>query len=165
MSTMSTSHIELDENGVAWIDNTHVKVVEVAIDKIVHGSSPEEMRFQYPHLSLAQIHAALAYYYDHQADLDAEIERRWLNADKLVESVSDASLREKLLALKKTRTEAQLPERTYRRAHEHETWHWCESCSSWPTTDYEDKTSYVRPATGELCRECRAKERADDCRP
>lgn len=34
------------------------------------------MRLQYPHLSLAQIHAALAYYYDHQTELDAEIQRR-----------------------------------------------------------------------------------------
>jgi hypothetical protein len=29
-----------------------------------------------PHLSLAQVYAALAYYYAHQDQLDAEIERR-----------------------------------------------------------------------------------------
>ncbi|HEX8422102.1 MAG TPA: DUF433 domain-containing protein, partial [Pyrinomonadaceae bacterium] len=60
MSSITTTHIELDENGVAWIDGTRVKVIEVAVDKIAHGSSPEEIHFQYPHLSLAQIHAALA---------------------------------------------------------------------------------------------------------
>ncbi|MDX1946386.1 MAG: hypothetical protein SFU86_13375 [Pirellulaceae bacterium] len=27
----------------------------------------------YPHLSLAQIHAALAYYYDHQQEIDQQI--------------------------------------------------------------------------------------------
>ena len=69
-------HVELDEAGVAWISGTKIKVIELAIDKLTHGSSPEEIHFQYPHLSLAQIHAALAYYYDHQSELDSEIERR-----------------------------------------------------------------------------------------
>ena len=69
-----TAHIRLDERGVAWIDDTNVKVIEVALDKVAHGWSPEEMRYQHPHLSLAQIHAALSYYYDHQAEMDKEIE-------------------------------------------------------------------------------------------
>jgi hypothetical protein len=43
--------------------------------KQAHGSSPEEISFQHPHLSLAQIHAALSYYYDHQQEIDAYIER------------------------------------------------------------------------------------------
>ncbi len=104
MSTTATAHIEIDDNGVAWIDDTKVKVIEVVIDKIVHGSSPEEMHFQYPHLSLAQIHAALAYYYDHQAELESEIKLRRQGADKLAMKISDAPLRQKLFALKKART-------------------------------------------------------------
>jgi uncharacterized protein (DUF433 family) len=101
MSSITTTHIELDENGVAWINGTSVKVIEVAVDKIAHGSSPEEIHFQYPHLSLAQIHAALAYYYDHQAELDADIKRRWQEADELATNFSDPALRQKLLTLKK----------------------------------------------------------------
>src|ERR687885_368023 len=104
MPTIATAHIEIDENGVAWIDDTKVKVIEIVIDKIVHGSSPEEMHFQYPHLSLAQIHAALAYYYDNQDALEAEIDRRWEEADALAKEISDSSLRQKLLALKKAQT-------------------------------------------------------------
>lgn len=103
MSSITTTHIELDENGVAWISGTSVKVIEVAIDKIAHGSSPEEIHFQYPHLSLAQIHAALAYYYDHQAELDTDIKRRWHEADELATDSSDSALRQKLLALKEKR--------------------------------------------------------------
>jgi uncharacterized protein (DUF433 family) len=76
MKPVVSTLIELDEQGVAWIIGTRVKVIEVALDKLAHGSSPEEMAFQYPHLSLAQIHAALAYYYEHQGELDADIERR-----------------------------------------------------------------------------------------
>jgi hypothetical protein len=35
---------------------------------------PEEMHLQHPHLPLAKIHAALAYYYDHQSEFDVQIE-------------------------------------------------------------------------------------------
>jgi uncharacterized protein (DUF433 family) len=103
MSKLATTHIELDEEGVAWIANTRVKVIEVAIDKLAHGSSPEEMHFQYPHLSLAQIHAALAYYYDNQTELDAEIKGRWADAEKLAAEFSDPRLTEKLKNEKKAR--------------------------------------------------------------
>jgi uncharacterized protein (DUF433 family) len=95
--------IRVDEQGVAWIDGTQVKVIELAIDKLAHGSSPEEMHFQHPHLSLAQIHAALAYYYDHQAELDSEIERRLRYADDQAARYRDSPLRKKLLKLRARR--------------------------------------------------------------
>jgi uncharacterized protein (DUF433 family) len=90
------THIHLDEHGVAWIDNTKVKVIEVVVDKLAHGSSPEEIHFQYPHLSLAQIHAALAYYYDHQTELDAEINRRWQEVNDLAAQEGESPLRTRL---------------------------------------------------------------------
>src|SRR5437773_8643484 len=83
MSTAVTAHIHLDDEGRAWIDDTNTKVIEVVLDKLAYGSSPEEMHEQYPHLSLAQIHAALSYYYEHQAEVDADIERR----DRYVEEL------------------------------------------------------------------------------
>ena len=73
MSTAVVSHIHIDANGVAWMDDTNVKVIEVVLDKLAHGSSPEEMHLQFPHLSIAQIHAALAYYHDHKSEMDAQI--------------------------------------------------------------------------------------------
>src|SRR6266700_6852856 len=83
MKPVVSTLIELDEQGVAWIRGTRVKVIEVVLDKLAHGSSPEEMALQYPHLSLAQIHAALAYYYEHQMELDAEILRDWNEVKEL----------------------------------------------------------------------------------
>jgi uncharacterized protein (DUF433 family) len=76
MSTeaVATKHIWLDDEGTAWIDQTNTKVVEVALDTLAHGWSPEEIHFQHSHLSLAQIHAALGYYYDHRDQLDATIQ-------------------------------------------------------------------------------------------
>jgi len=70
------SRIVLDEQGRPWIAGTNTKVIEVILDKIAYGWSPEEMHLQHPHLPLAKIHAALAYHYDHQSDMDAQIEQQ-----------------------------------------------------------------------------------------
>ena len=83
MVTLLNSLIELDENGVPWITGANTKVVEVVLDKLAYGWSPEEMHRQHSHLSMAQIHAALSYYYEHQDEVDADIERR----DRYVEEL------------------------------------------------------------------------------
>lgn len=44
-----------------------------------------------------------------------------------------------------------------------DTWHWCRNCSNWPISDYGEKESNLRPTTGELCDQCLAKEKVDDC--
>jgi uncharacterized protein (DUF433 family) len=100
MKPVVSTLIELDEQGVAWISGTRVKVIEIVLDKLAHGSSPEEMAFQYPHLSLAQIHAALAYYYEHQRELDADIQRRWLEAKALAAQETDSPLQRRLRELR-----------------------------------------------------------------
>ncbi len=38
------------------------------------GCAPEEIQGKLPHLSQAQIHDALSFYYDHQVEIDADIE-------------------------------------------------------------------------------------------
>lgn len=83
MVAVLNSLIELDDKGVAWISGANTKVIEVVLDKMAYGWSPEEMHRQHPHLSMAQIHAALAYYYEHQAELDADIERRYQEVEAL----------------------------------------------------------------------------------
>jgi uncharacterized protein (DUF433 family) len=35
--------------------------------------TPEELAAEFRHLTLAQIHDALSYYYDHQGDIDRDI--------------------------------------------------------------------------------------------
>ena len=76
MSALVTAHVHLDNAGVAWIDDSNIKVVEVVLDKLGHGQNSEEIQAQHPHLSLAQIHAALSYYYDHQLDINRVIEQK-----------------------------------------------------------------------------------------
>ena len=100
MSTTVTSHIEIDDRGVAWITGANTKVIEVVLDKLAYGWSPEEIHREHPHLSLAQIHSAFAYYYENKNKLDAEIERRRLEAEDVARQAADPVLRRKLLDLK-----------------------------------------------------------------
>lgn len=69
-------HVVLDEKGVASIAGTNMKVIELVLEKSAYGWSPEELHFQHPYLSLGQIHSALAYYWDHQTELDEDIKYR-----------------------------------------------------------------------------------------
>lgn len=101
MSTVVTSHIEFDAEGRAWITGAGTKVIEIALDKLAYGWNPEEMCLQHPHLSLAQIHAALSYYYDHQAELDAEIAGQIREYEALRAQADSSPLRQKLRALGK----------------------------------------------------------------
>jgi uncharacterized protein (DUF433 family) len=100
VTTTLATQIELDDRGIAWIAGTKVKVAEVVLDKIAYGSSPEEIHFQHPNLSLAQIHGALTYYYENQDKVDAQIRRGLEESDELAARVSDAEFRRKLRSLK-----------------------------------------------------------------
>jgi len=60
-----------------------MKVVELVVEKLAHGWSPEELHFQHPYLTLGQIYSALAYYSDHQAELEKDIESRLEQSIKL----------------------------------------------------------------------------------
>ncbi len=101
MPVLTTTHIRLDDRGVAWIDDTNTKVTEVALDMIAHGWSPEEIHFQHAHLSLAQIHAALGYYYDHKAEMDAQIQRSVKEVEQLRTQAGESPLRKRLRELGK----------------------------------------------------------------
>lgn len=99
MQTVMTSYIYLDDEGRAWIDDTNTKVVEVVLDKLAYGWSPEEIHEQHPHLSLAQIHAALSYYYDHQSEIEAQIEQQNKEIEALMEKTKDSPLKKRLRSL------------------------------------------------------------------
>jgi uncharacterized protein (DUF433 family) len=78
------SLIYLDEQGRARIEGTRFKVIHLARDRRA-GLDVDALHQAYPDLTLAQIHAALSYYYAHQDDLDAEMER----ADQEVEALAE----------------------------------------------------------------------------
>lgn len=60
-----------------------MKVVELVVEQQAYGWSPEELHLQHPYLTLGQIHSALAYYWDHLAELDRDVQRRLERVEKL----------------------------------------------------------------------------------
>jgi uncharacterized protein (DUF433 family) len=97
MATVNAPGIRLDEAGVPWIEGT-TKVIEVVLNKQSTGSTPEGLQPEMPHLSLAQIYAALDYYNLHKDELDADIQRRFEWTEQLRLQEKDPLTRAELLA-------------------------------------------------------------------
>jgi uncharacterized protein (DUF433 family) len=91
-------HIVLNDAGIPIIEESSMKVIELVLDHIAYGWSPEELLLQHPHLSLGQIHSALAYYWDHQKEIELEIGRGLQRIDELQKILKPSNLRAKLKA-------------------------------------------------------------------
>jgi uncharacterized protein (DUF433 family) len=59
--------------GRARIAGTRIKVEHVYNWVERQGMTPAEVVKQYPHLTMAQVHAALAYYWSHQEEIQNDI--------------------------------------------------------------------------------------------
>ena len=97
------SHIVRDERGVVWVDDTNVKVVELALDHLAYGWSAEAIHEQFPHLTLAQIHGALAFFYDHQAEFEQEMLRREREVEAWKSELGESALHRRLRQLKSSK--------------------------------------------------------------
>jgi uncharacterized protein (DUF433 family) len=70
------SYIVIGEDGQARVAGTGYKVRIMAGWHRFRGDGPEEMQQGHPDLSMAQVYSVLAYYYDHKEELDADMDRR-----------------------------------------------------------------------------------------
>jgi uncharacterized protein (DUF433 family) len=91
-TTTEYKYIQLDERNVPIIAGTTMKVVELITSVKAYGWTPEELHANYPHVSLSKIHSALAYYWDHKEELDADIERRYQFAEQLRREAGESLL-------------------------------------------------------------------------
>lgn len=91
-------YIVSDEKGTAWIDGANTKVVELVGEVKAHGWSPEELAYRHPHLTLGQVHSALAYYWDHQEEIDLDLQRREALVEEIRREVGPHPFIEKLRA-------------------------------------------------------------------
>ena len=89
MPTLSHAHIELNADGVPTISGTTMKVVELVRSHLNQNWDAKELREQFPYLTMGQIHSALSYFHDHEAEIRADLARR----DQIVEQVNVAAER------------------------------------------------------------------------
>lgn len=71
-------------------------MIDLVLDKQAYGWSPEEIQFQHSHLTLGQVYSALAYYSDHRAELDRDIQARLHVVDRLQTEAGPSPLAERL---------------------------------------------------------------------
>jgi uncharacterized protein (DUF433 family) len=98
LTTTAYRYIQLDGQGTPILEGTSMKVVELVTAVKSYGWTPEELLQNYPHITLSKIYSALAYYWDHQSDIDIEIERRDEYAAQLQREAGKSPLTIKLRA-------------------------------------------------------------------
>ena len=104
--TPLTPGLRVDDAGVVRVGATRV-TLDTLIGAYRDGSTADEIVQQYPSLSLADVHAAIAYYLTHQSEVNAYLlERENAAADtrRRVEQVNSAhDVRTRLLARQASR--------------------------------------------------------------
>jgi len=81
--------------GKACIAGHRIRVMDIVIQYERRGLSPEEIVYQYPSITLADVHAALAYYFDNRAEIEADFQGGQGLAEKL-RPLFPSKLQEKL---------------------------------------------------------------------
>ena len=75
--------VRVGEDGVAMIAGARMKVAQLISEVMAYGWSPAELHFQHPHLTMSQIHSALAYYWDHLEEIEQQVDADLRYADKM----------------------------------------------------------------------------------
>ena len=71
------------KNGNPVIKGTRTRVIDIGIECEYLGMSPDEIARAHPHISLAQIHEALAYFYKHIKEMREKIKKDESYIEKL----------------------------------------------------------------------------------
>lgn len=106
ISTAMDGLVEIDDRGIARAGGSRSRIVDIVVDVRFNGLTPEQMIEQYPHLSLAQVHAALAYYHTHRDEFDAKIEREAREAEEIRNAAEETPV---IKRLKRLRSEGYVP--------------------------------------------------------
>jgi uncharacterized protein (DUF433 family) len=90
-----------EDKDLPCVEGTRLRVQDV-VGNHAAGRSAEEIQEAYPSYTLAQIYSALAYYYDHKAEMDRQIAERQRIAEAALAEIErrqgPSPLRERLRA-------------------------------------------------------------------
>lgn len=98
MENILTQHIQRSADvfaGKPRIAGHRIRVIDIVLWHEKLGLSPDEILGLYPGISLSDVHAALAYYFDHRREMEDELDREAaVNAE--TKAGFSSKLREKL---------------------------------------------------------------------
>ena len=78
MENILTQHIEKTPGvcgGKACIVGHRIRVMDIVVWHEMRGYSPDEIVSMFAGISLADVHAALAYYFDHRHEIEEEFRK------------------------------------------------------------------------------------------
>jgi uncharacterized protein (DUF433 family) len=78
------------------IDGHRIQVEDIAIWHERMGMSPDQIVSEYPSITLVDVHAALAYYHENRARIDADIEATKKYAEEMKAKAGPSRLEDKL---------------------------------------------------------------------
>ena len=73
-----------------------MKVIEIVLAQRSYGWTAEEIQINHRYLSMGQIYAALAYYWDNRQALDQDIERREVVIQKQEQAARESAFASRL---------------------------------------------------------------------
>jgi len=88
ISTLLVSSPEVC-SGRLRIEGTRITVNQIVV-LYKQGYNPEEIADQYPHLTLAQVYAALAYYHANREEIEGDLAAEKLEAERLEKEYQQA---------------------------------------------------------------------------
>lgn len=91
-------HIVLTPQNVPIIEGTTMKVVEIVLAQRSYGWTAEEIQINHRYLSMGQVYAALAYYWDNRFALDEDIARREQTIRQQEQSAGESAFAARLRA-------------------------------------------------------------------
>jgi uncharacterized protein (DUF433 family) len=87
VNAITYPHVVKENGKPARLENhPRIRVAQVVMDYLAYGWSADEIHRQHPHLALAEVHAAMGYYYDNQAEIDAEIAAELDEVDRALDA-------------------------------------------------------------------------------
>lgn len=76
MQPTTVNHIEATPSvcgGKPRVAGTRIRVEDIVVWHELRGKSPDEIVADFPQLSLADVHAALSYYFDHREEIQRQM--------------------------------------------------------------------------------------------
>jgi uncharacterized protein (DUF433 family) len=87
MSPVSHQHIAMMPSALhgekAVIAGTRIRVIDVYVWHVLQGKSAQQIVEEFPHLTLADVYAAMAYYWDNEQLLQEQFQRGKEFADEM----------------------------------------------------------------------------------
>ena len=89
-------HVRLDDGGVAYVGETRLKLIHLVMAYGEEGGSVAGLREVYDWLPEADLYGALAYYLDHQEEVDRAIQEYHRISEEFRLAAGDSPLTAKL---------------------------------------------------------------------